>query len=263
MPRYASPVEAIAYTAIDLFARRTLARDAELRVEGAEHLPRMGATVIAARHYHNLLDGLALLRYARRPAHLFVTLDWVRTPLQRQGMELACRMARWPTALRNDEFNLRRGHFQGTSAYTLGDAQPMLRAATRLAIDLLRAGETLVIFPEAYPNVDPYPNPKADGRDFLPFAPGFVKLAQLAERDGKTHVSIVPAGFTYERLPGPRERWRMTLRFGEPRAIAPRATPAEAATLVALVEADVHALSAPAPSAAVSAPRAHSEPGQR
>lgn len=252
MPRYANPAEAIAYTAMGLFARRTLAHDAELRVEGADRLPPEGATLIAAHHYHNLLDGVALLSSTRRPAHLFVALDWTRTPLQRRGMELACRVARWPTMLRTDEFNLGRGHFDGTSAYTLREAQPMLRAATRLAIDLLRAGETLVIFPEAYPNVDPYPNPKANGRDFLPFEPGFVKLAQLAERDGATSVSIVPAGLVYERLPGARTRWRITLRYGEPRGVAPRATPAEVAALVAEVEADVQALSAPARLAGVT-----------
>ena len=123
----------------------------------------------------------------------------------------------------------------------------MLRSATRLATDLLRAGETLVIFPEAYPNVDPFPTPKADGRAFLPFEPGFAKLAQLAERDGVTQVSVVPAGFAYEQLAaGPRPRWRITLRYGEPLRIAPRATPAEVAAFVAQVERAVHSLSAPA-----------------
>jgi putative membrane protein len=93
--------------------------------------------------------------------------------------------------------------------------------------------------------VDPFPTPKADGRAFLPFAPGFAKLAQLAGRDGQTRVAIVPAGFAYERLPGPRVRWRITLRYGEPRGIAPRATPAEVAAFVAQVEREVQALSAP------------------
>ena len=249
MSRGAGPVETIAYAIIDFYARRTLARDAELRVDGAERLPVTGATLIVARHYHNLLDGLALLREARRPgrpAHIFVTLDWTRTALQRRGMELACRTARWPAILRTDGFTLAQGHYDGVSAYRLSEARPMLRAATRLATDLLRAGETLLIFPEAYPNVDPFPTPKADGRAFLPFEPGFAKLAQLAERDGVTQVSIVPAGFAYEKVEaGPRPRWRITLRYGDPLRIAPRATPAEVAAFVAQVERTVQALSAP------------------
>jgi putative membrane protein len=229
-----------------------LARDVELRVEGAEHLPRDGATLIVARHYHDLLDGLVLLCHARRPTHIFVALDWARTSLERRGMELACRMARWPAVLRTDAFNLSRGHFEGDSAYRLHEAQPMLRVAIRLATDLLRAGETLVIFPEAYPNVDPLPSPKDDGREFLPFEPGFAKLAQLAARDGKTRVSIVPAGFDYAQLPGPRTRWRITLRYGEPCGIAARATATEVAALVTQVERAVHALSTPASPALVA-----------
>lgn len=254
MRQYASPVEAIAYRVIERYARRTLARDVDLRVEGAERLPATGATLIAARHYHHLLDGVILLRHARRPTHIFVALDWTRTRWQRRGMELACRMARWPAVLRADTFAQGGGPRDGVSAYAPREAQPMLRAATRLATDLLREGATLVVFPEAYPNVDPFPSAKDDGRDFLPFAPGFARLAQLAERDGQTRVSIVPAGFAYERLPGPRARWRVTLRYGAPRHIAPRATPAEVAALVAAVEREVHALSTPdvTPSAATA-----------
>ncbi|HET9110386.1 MAG TPA: 1-acyl-sn-glycerol-3-phosphate acyltransferase [Ktedonobacterales bacterium] len=245
MSGYASPVEAIGYAMIDTFARRTLARDVDLRIEDAERLPSAGATLIVAHHYHALLDGLILLRHARRPAHILVALDWTRTPLQRRGMELACRMARWPTVLRTDAFNLDRGHFDGASAYQLREARPMLRAATQMAVGLLRESQTLVIFPEAYPSVDFLPTPKDDGRAFLPFEPGFARLAQLAQRDGETRVSIVPAGFAYEPLPGPRPRWRVTLRYGEPRGIATRASAQEVAAFVAQVEQEVQALSDP------------------
>ncbi|HEY8326452.1 MAG TPA: 1-acyl-sn-glycerol-3-phosphate acyltransferase [Ktedonobacterales bacterium] len=241
-------VEAIAYHAIDLYARRTLARAVELRVEGVERLPRVGATLIVAHHFHHLYDGLILLREARRPAHIFVALDWTRTPLQRRGMELACRLARWPAILRTDAFALRQGFYDGVSAYRLREAPAMLRAATRMSLELLRAGETLVIFPEAYPVIDPFPTPKserADGETFLPFAPGFARLAQLAERDGRTQVSIIPTGLVYERLATARPQWRVTLRFGEPTSIAARATPAEVAALVAQVEQTTRALSAP------------------
>ncbi len=260
MSGYASPFEAIGYAVIDVFARRTLARDVELRVEGAGHLPSAGATLIVARHYHALLDGLILLRHARRPTHILVALDWTRTPPQRRGMELACRMARWPTVLRTDAFNLNRGHFEGASAYQLREARPMLRAATQLAVGLLREGQTLVIFPEAYPNVDFLPTPKDDGRAFLPFEPGFARLAQLAQRDGQTRVSVVPAGFGYQPLPGPRPRWRVTLRYGEPRDIATRATGQEVAALVADIEQTVHALSALPDETASPNPEAPAEP---
>jgi 1-acyl-sn-glycerol-3-phosphate acyltransferase len=242
--RYANPVEAIAYAAIRIFAQRKLARAAELRIEGGEWLPREGATLIAARHYHNLYDGLVFLRYARQPVHLLVTLDWVRTRWLRRLMLLACRIVRWPAILRTDEYLISRGYYNGVSAFRLEEARPMLRAATILASDLLREGQTLLVFPEGYPNQDPYFTPKDDGREFLPFELGMVKLAQLAQRDGVTRVAIVPAGFAYSRLPG-RDRWRVTLRYGQPRFIDAHAHTAEVTSLVARIEEDVRELSRP------------------
>lgn len=253
MARAAHPVEVVGDGLIQLVARVALACAVELRVEGAEGLPRTGATVIAARHYHFLFDALALLRHAPRPARFWVALDWTASRWQRAVMERLCRTARWPVALRVDGHTIEQLK-TGVGAYTLEDAQPMLRAATRQAVKLLRAGETLLIFPEAYTTVDIFPTPKTGGPDFLPFRAGFVKLAQLAERDGVTLVHIVPAGFSYERLrqrrprwlPVARPLWRVTLRFGAPHTIAARATHAEAAALVATVEAAVRALSEPA-----------------
>jgi putative membrane protein len=80
------------------------------------------------------------------------------------------------------------------------------------AVQLLRNGEALVIFPEAYPVIDPQPTPRNESNTFLPFRPGFARLAALAERDGHTRVTIVPAGFTYAQ----NGEWQVTLRFGPP-----------------------------------------------
>jgi 1-acyl-sn-glycerol-3-phosphate acyltransferase len=253
MSRITRFVESFVDLLIDLFARITLALYVDLRVEGREHLPPTGGVIIASRHYHFLFDALALERIARRPSHFWTALDWTSAAWQRLGMELLCRAARWPFMLRVDQYSLKRFE-RGESAYRLKEAHPLLRVATQQAVALLRSGETLALFPEAYTSVDIFPTPKDDGRSFMPFRPGFVKLAQLAERDEGVHVSILPAGFYYERLTGPRrpawrfsrhKMWRVTLRLGEPLCIAPRATPAEVAALVAQVERAVHALSAP------------------
>lgn len=253
MSRITKPIESCADRLIALFARITLALYVDLRVEGREHLPLRGGVIIASRHYHFVFDALALERITHRPSHFWTALDWTSAAWQRLGMELLCRAARWPFMLRVDQYSLDR-FARGESAYRLEEAHPLLRVATQQAVALLRSGETLVIFPEAYTSVDIFPTPKDDGRSFMPFRPGFVKLAQLAERDGVSQVSIVPAGFHYERLTGPRrpawrfsrrKMWRVTLRLGEPASIAARATPAEADALVAQVERAVHALSAP------------------
>ena len=253
MSRITRPIESLADLLIDLFARITLALYVDLRVEGRDHLPLTGGVIIASRHYHFVFDALALERLARRPAHFWTALDWTNAAWQRLGMELLCKAARWPFMLRVDQYSLDR-FARGEGAYRLEEAHPLLRVATQQAVALLRAGETLVIFPEAYTSVDIFPTPKDDGRSFMPFRPGFAKLAQLAERDGVTQVSILPAGFFYERLTGPRrpawrfsrhKMWRVTLRLGEPATIAARATPAEVDAVVAEVERAVHTLSAP------------------
>ncbi len=44
----------------------------------------------------------------------------------------------------------------------------------------------------------------------MPFRAGFAHIVEMAERDGRTRVAIVPAGFSYVQ----QERWQMTLRFG-------------------------------------------------
>lgn len=253
MSRSMKPVESFADLLIDLFARITMALYVDLRVEGREHLPPTGGVIIASRHYHFVFDALALERIARRPSHFWTALDWTSAAWQRLGMEFLCRAARWPFMLRVDQYSLDR-FARRESAYRLEEAHPLLRVATQQAVALLRSGETLVIFPEAYTSVDIFPTPKDDGRSFMPFRPGFAKLAQLAERGEGAHVSIVPAGFFYERLTGPRrpawrfsrhKMWRVTLRLGEPARVAARATPAEVDALVAQVERAVHALSAP------------------
>lgn len=251
MAKPAPRIERVGGALILLFARVTLPLYVDLRVEGAERLPSTGATVVASRHYHFLFDALVLLRNTHPPARFWAAVDWTSARWERLGMELLCRLGGWPITLRVDEYS--RDRFAaGATAYSLSEAQPMLRAAVRRAIQILRAGETLLIFPEAYTNVDVFPTPKAHGPDFLPFRPGFVKLAQLAERDGKTHVSIVPVGLAYERLakrrrppwlPSWRPMWRITMRFGEARSIPPHATPAEIAALRAQVEREVQELS--------------------
>jgi putative membrane protein len=144
-----------------------------------------------------------------RPVHILVALDWVKHGLERSLMERACRLARWPVVLRGDGLSRQSGQ----TAYTADEGPVYLRRAVRESVELLRAGELLVVFPEAYPNVDPAYTPKT-GDGFLRFRPGFVRLVELAQRDGQTRVPIIPTGFAYEPLPG--GRWHVVMRFGQP-----------------------------------------------
>ena len=216
-------------------ARVVVARSLDLRVEGLDRLPRAGPALIAARHYHHLYDGAALVAVARRPVHIVVALDWVRGRLARRVMEKACAAAGWPVVLRADGPALRAGE----SAYRAGEQSALLRRALRDTTRLLRAGGLLVIFPEAFPNVDPGYTPKTHADAFLPFDPGFVRLVELAQRGGRTRVPIVPTGLRYDKQGG---RWRTTLRFGTPLFVDDAV---DRATFARQVEDCVRQLSAP------------------
>lgn len=184
-----------------------------ITVEGLENLPEKGPLLIAARHYHHLYDGCILLRCIPRRMHIFVALDWIRTRWQRALMEWACTTLSWPTVLRTERFFVTTDGQEGESIFRVDEVKKYVRNAVKDAMLLMRHGEGLVIFPEAYPNVDPDPNPKDRGASFLPFRAGFVRLVELAERDKQTRVAIVPTGFCY--TPGKR-RWQVTLRLGTP-----------------------------------------------
>ena len=147
-------------------ARAVAARQFELRVEGREHLPRQGPALLAARHYHHLHDGCALLSAAGRPVRILVALDWVRSARLRPLLERACRSAGWPVALRPDGLAAQPG-----GAYRADEARVYLTRAVRDAVALLRAGEALVVFPEAYPTIDPSYSPKQGDERGLPALP--------------------------------------------------------------------------------------------
>lgn len=190
----------------------TLSRQATVQVEGIEHLPKVGPVLIAARHYHHLLDGCVLVNAIDRPLHIVVGLDWVEGRLARRMMDALCRAARWPIVLRPIHPDRPVANTRRTVAERGRERRATLRASAREVTSLLTAGRVVVVFPEGYPNIDPSFTPKS-GDDFLPFEPGFVRYARIAERSEAGPVPIIPAGFHYERA-SETERWRITLRFG-------------------------------------------------
>ena len=187
-------------------------RKVKLVVEGLENVPLNGSVLIVARHFHHLYDGCVLMRAVPRRLHIFVALDWVRKRWLRSFMELACTMVDWPIVLRAEQLNENAARHSETAsrAYSLDEARSYLRHAMKDSIRLLRDGEVLVVFPEAYPDIDPRNTPKGENHATLPFRPGFARLVEMAERDEHTRVAIVPAGLSYVQ----NERWNVTLRFG-------------------------------------------------
>lgn len=175
-------------------------------VEGLENVPLRGPVLIAAHHFHHAWDGFVLLASLPRPLSIVIALDWIPLRPLRVLMESVAAVAGWPVVIRPDgPARLGRG------AYRLEEAPRYLRVAARSVIRSLRAGKAVVIFPEAYPNVDPVFTVKRPESRFLPFRSGFVKLAAYAHR-GQAPIPIVPTGLSYQT----GRRWHVTVRFGEP-----------------------------------------------
>jgi uncharacterized membrane protein/1-acyl-sn-glycerol-3-phosphate acyltransferase len=214
------------------FARRKVTIDAE----GLEHIPTSGPTMIAVRHFHWFYDGYALVRTIRRPLHTVVALDWMQSSSLRLVVEYACSLADWPVVLRSEQF---RQHADDAHwAFDANETRQYLRRVMLNAVRVLRSSSVLVIFPEGYPNIDIHDTPKADLGSFLPFRPGFAKMAELAEKDRHTQVAIIPTGLSYTQLPG--KRWHITVRYGPPLRLSDFTSSEQ---LLLAVEERVHILS--------------------
>ena len=155
-----------------------------VRIEGLANVPASGPVMLVARHFHHLLDGSVLVRNVPRPVHIVVGLDWTSDAKQRRWMERACRAAQYPIVLRPATLGERGGY-----------------------------ARVVLVFPEGYPNIDPAFAQKANDDAFLPFAPGYLRMIGMAERDATTRVAVVPVGFHYTRGP----RWSIVARIGTPR----------------------------------------------
>ncbi len=217
-----------------LLAQRRL----NLTVEGSDNLPASGATLIVARHFHHFYDGSLLVANSPRPVRIMVGLDWIQQRPLRSLMELACRSVSWPVILRRDG----PAFANSSSVYEGNEMISYLRSAVRESVSLLRSGEVLAVFPEAYPNIDPAGSRKPEAGDYLPFSNGFARLARMAEGDGTTKVSIVPVGFAYEMDSPNAGKLNVTMRFGAAIEVSPDESTAD---LVRRAENEVRMLSRP------------------
>ncbi len=182
-----------------------------LTVSGLENVPKRGGALLAARHYHHLYDGAALVMGLRRQPHIFVALDWTASRRQRWIMETACALAQWPVALRGD--NLAQSH---ESAFSPEEVRRYVRRSIASGAKILQRGELLAIFPEGYPTIDPSGSKKTSDDAFLPFAPGLFAIVERAERARGSSIPILPVGFTYARAD--EDRYDVAMRIGTPLA---------------------------------------------
>ncbi|MFT4040323.1 MAG: lysophospholipid acyltransferase family protein [Thermomicrobiales bacterium] len=200
-----------------------------VRASGMEHIPQHGPVILAARHYHYTWDGIAIFARVNRQLRAVAAVDWLPPGRLRGALLAACAAAGWPAIMRDP---LRGEYDRATERERRG----LLLQATRDAIEVLREGRPLLIFPEGYPVIDPHPTPTRAEGELLPFQPGVLRIALLAARQLGQPIPIVPIGLRYT----PGRRWTLDLRVGEPLLIGPQANLAEAG---AALEAEVRRLS--------------------
>lgn len=198
-----------AWLSIRSFCRLAV-RSIDVYATGLEHVPVTGPVVLASRHYHYTYDGIAIYAVIQRELRAVAALDWLPPGRVRGLLEAACRTAGWPAVLREP---LRGMNDRETER----ERRVLLLQASREAVDLLRDGKALLIFPEAYPVVDPHATPQRADGEMLPFQPGTARFAVLAARQLSTPIPVVPIGMRYTR----GRRWRLELACGEPVLIGP------------------------------------------
>jgi putative membrane protein len=205
-------IDLVGWRLLSAMCKGFTARRLRLRVDGLQHLPETGPLLIAARHYHHLYDGCVMLATVPRPLQVLVGLDWVQDRRTRGLMESLCNIGRWPAVLRRDRRGGQEQPKDGRGNALPEESGHYLRQAMRMTSDLMAEGRALLVFPEGYPNIDPFYTPKSGDDDFLPFRHGFAKLVRLAQHSSHTRIAVVPAGLEYRR----RSRFEVTLRFGRP-----------------------------------------------
>jgi 1-acyl-sn-glycerol-3-phosphate acyltransferase len=151
-------------------------------VQGAEHLPSHGPVLLAPTH-RSRWDALMLPHAA--------------------GRRVTGRDCRFMVS--SDEMVGLQGWFlHRLGCFPVNPRKPAA-ASLRLAVELLQAGQQLVVFPEGRIEQSDQP---------LRLMPGLARLAALAEGQGVS-VPVVPVGIAYGH-PKPRFGDRAALCFAEP-----------------------------------------------
>jgi len=151
-------------------------------VQGLDHLPRQGPVLLAPTHRARwdalMLPFAAGRRITGRDCRFMVT--------------------------RTEMVGLQGWFLHRLGCFAVDQGRPSM-TTLRFAIDLLAAGEQVVVFPEGRINRTDEP---------IRLQQGLARLAQLATRQG-VPVQVVPVGLAYSEV-RPRPCGRAAVCFGEP-----------------------------------------------
>ena len=184
------------------------------RSKGSSACRVPGPVLLAARHYHHLLDGAVLVRSSRAPGthrrRARLGSERAAAPLDGARVRVGA-VSRDPAAC-DDRYARRLRRDRGARAICGPDCATRRRCCA--------TGASCSCFRKAIPSsIPPRPMRRREPRDadgLLPFAAGFRTIADAARRARRAQRRVVPVGFRYE----PRgKRWRdhRALRSAAPR----------------------------------------------
>jgi 1-acyl-sn-glycerol-3-phosphate acyltransferase len=156
---------------------------------GVDNIPSFGPLVIAPRHYEAGVDSAALFSAIPRRAFILAGIDWVQTGTQYLSSKLlysglgAIKLNR-PTRPDNIKIENSPYYIKGASA----------SEAIKQIILLLQSREAIIIFPEGWANEGRTQGHIEKPNGVLPAQDGFIVATELAQREMKQKISIIPTG---------------------------------------------------------------------
>jgi glycerol-3-phosphate O-acyltransferase / dihydroxyacetone phosphate acyltransferase len=159
-----------------------------IEVTGAEHVPSSGAVILAATHSNAMVDALVVGTTLSRRVQLTAKATLLEHPVTRW---LVRSLGIVPLRRSSDE---RQGP----------DSSPERNAsAFAIAVDTLRGGGAILIFPEGKSHSEP---------SLAELRTGCARMALQARAAGVAPLSIVPVAIVFERKDRPRSR--AAIRYG-------------------------------------------------
>jgi len=170
----------------------------KIKVEGKENILLTGSVMFASRHYNGDYDGGVLLSSIKRRVFILTGMDWIQSRMDRLIVPLTYKlMGAIPVNRLNSPFITRF-----PNATTL--------SAMRKLILLLQSREAILIFPEAWPNLDKHYTPKKIENEFLPLQEGFIFCLEEAQKVPR-EIPVIPVGLIYDNATK-----IVTVSFGKP-----------------------------------------------
>jgi 1-acyl-sn-glycerol-3-phosphate acyltransferase len=166
---------------------------ADLVVEGGEHLPRSGPTLIVANHPNALVDAMAVAVAVRRR----VLLTAKATLFEQPALAALLRIV--------GVVPLRRAKDEQAAATGAASSAARNADAFRMVTQALAEASAVLVFPEGISH---------DAPALAPLRTGAARMALMAHASGVGALRIGAVGLVYEAKERPRSR--VLVRVGEP-----------------------------------------------